>query len=307
MKNHDIHRRRRTCLRITATTVFVLAGCHLSTVEALSLVYDQPTGFWREAANWQNATRRVPTVDDTAFIRAGRVVTVDSAVGTAGTVYLGDNGAQGSLIVTTGGSLTVANGLQVMRNAAFSDVVGTLTMNGGTLSADVMTVGSGGANLGASMGTATISGGTLTAPITVGSTASAQGFFNIVGSSAAISGSSFTVNTLGRMNFTFGSSGVSMLNYATGTASFASGSTFTISGSSYTGGAGDITLVDSANLTWNVQPGDVNITGFSGFTTQLLTANNDVILRLTAVPESSSALLLCAGAPLLAWRQRRRA
>ena len=308
MTHHDTPCSRRSALRITGAAAFALAGCHLSPLQALSLVYDQPTGNWNVAANWQNATRRVPTVDDSAFIRAGRAVTVDTDVGTAGIVYLGDNGAQGTLIVSNGASLNVAESFQVMRNSAASNVVGTLTMDGGTLSATLMTVGGGAANTGNSSGTATISGGTLTAPITVGSTGVATGFFNVVGSTAAISGSSFTVNSLGRVNFTFGSAGVSMLNYAAGSASFANGSLFGIDGSLYAGGAGDITLVNSGDLTWGVDTDDVTITGFTDFTTELITStNDDVILRLTAVPEPTAALLLCAGMTLLACRNRRRA
>lgn len=305
MNHHPIHSHRRTCLRITATMALVLVGCHCSRLEALSLVYDQPTGNWNVAANWQNSTeRRVPTADDTAFIRAARVVTVNTDVGTAGIVYLGDSGAQGTLLVNSGAVLSVAGPLQVMRVANSADVVGTLTMNGGTLSANSMLVGTGGAT-GNSSGTVNISGGTLTAPITVGSTSTALGYFNVFGSTALISGSSFTATNLGRVNFAFSSSGVSMLNYSGGAASFAANSLFSVDGSLYTGIGGDFTLVDSSTLSWNVNPGNVSITGFNGYTTQLLTANNDVILRLTAVPEPS-AYLMIATLPLLGLRRKRR-
>lgn len=305
MKNLTFIGRGQTCLRITGTVAFALAGCHSSKLEALSMVYDQPTGNWNVAANWQNSTeRRVPTVDDTAFIRAGRVVTVSTAVDTVGIAYLGDSLAQGTLLVNSGASLAVAGAFQVMRHASAANTVGILTMTGGTLSAGSMFVGAGAANTGTSSGTATISGGTLTAPITVGSTGTAQGHFNVVGSAASISGSTLTVNTLGRVGFELGATGVSALNFET--ASFASGSTFSVDGSSYSGGGGDIWLVDSNSLSWNVPPANVSISGFNGFTTELLTTNNDVVLRLTMVPEPGPLALLVAAVPILGWRGRRR-
>lgn len=314
MTNHETHCCRRTSLRITAAAAFLLASGSFTQVEAASIIYDQPAGNWNQAENWQGGTpRRVPTVGDTAFIRADRVVMVDTDVLTVDNVYLGANSAGGSVIFNAGARLTVAGGFEVMRQGTFSNISGNLTMNGGTLDVDgALFVGAGSAGTtGTSSGTATFSGGTFTGSATVGGSVvgSSIGNFNVIGSAAAISGSVLTVNTLGRMNFTFGASGVSMLNYAAGAASFASGSTFAIDGSLYAGAGGDITLVDSTDLTWGVETDDVTITGFNGFTTQLITSDNDdVVLRLTAVPEPSAALLLlCAGVPMLAWRHRRRA
>jgi len=281
-------------------------------VHAASAVYNVSAGNWATAGNWSIGT--VPGAADSAFIRQNRVVTVDSNAGTVINVYLGENSSGGTVILNTGASLTATGNFQVMRAGTFSDIGGTFLMNGGSLAvtgSGLFQVGAGtAATTGTSSGTATFNGGTFSGNVVVGATAAgtAQGFFNVTGSLASLSGSTFTVNQYGRVAFTFDAAGVSMLNYAAGSAVFNSGSTFTIDGSAFAGAAGDYKLVDSSNLTWNVQSGAINITGFSGFTTQLLTADNDVVLRLTAVPEPALAELLMGSATMLlaARRNRRR-
>lgn len=292
----------------------VLVAVISSEVRAASLIYDQTTGNWNESEKWSGPTpRRVPVAGDSAFIRANRTVTVDSNVGTVDLVYLGASTAGGTVRINTGAQLRVTENFEVMRAGNFADISGTLTMSGGTLEVlGLLSVGMGNANntnnVGISSGTATFSGGTFTGAITVGSQSSIVGigYFNVTGSTVAISGSAFTVNAQGRVNFTLGASGVSELNYSTGTASFAAGSLFSVDGSAYTGPAGDIRLVDAGSLAWNVSAGDVSITGFNDYNALLLTQNNDIILRLTAVPEPVMAELSGAMALLLICRRYRR-
>lgn len=292
-------------LRVSVAAAAAMAG-QTARLEAASIVYAQSSGNWSTAASWSPA--QLPTSVDSAFIRVDREVTVDSNVGNVINVYLGQTGSGGTLILNTGASLGVSNNFEVMRQGTFGNIGGTLSMNGGTLGVSgALLVGAGGVNTtGTSSGTATISGGTVTAPITIGSSlGTSLGYFNVLGSTAAISGSAFTSNSSGRISFAFDSIGISMLDYSGGTASFAAGSLFAVDGSLYAGAGGDFTLVDSATLNWNVEPENVSITGFDGFNTQLLTANNEVVLRLTAVPELSATVML-ATLPLLGLRRSRR-
>jgi len=304
MKPNRVHKISKASFSIPAAAAILFSFVAPITAEAASIVYDNPTGNWTTADNWN--PKQLPVAADSVFIRMDRNVTVNSNVGSITTVYLGQNTYGGTLTLESGGSLAVSANFEVMRQGNYNNIGGTLAMNGGSLTvASTLFVGVGGANTaGTSSGTANISGGTLNAAITVGSTLGTSiGYFNVIGTTAAISGSTFAVNSSGRIAFAFGATGVSALNYTT--ANFASGSLFSVDGSLYTGPGGDIKLVDSNSLAWNVQPGGLSITGFNGYTTELLTANNDVILRLTAVPEPTPPMLALAALPFLGCRRRR--
>lgn len=265
-------------------------------------------GNWNDETIWN--PDGIPVAGDSVFIRNDFTVTVTAAQA-ATLVNLGESNGSGSLILNSSlSSLTLSGNLAVMRSGNFNNITGALTMSNGSLSVATMNVGVA-ANSGT--GTATLSGGTFAGNVVVGSSSVnvsnsllSLGYFNVMGSTANISGSSFLSNVNGAVAFQFGSTGVSMLNYSSGTATFVDGSEFSIDGSLYAGLGGDFKLVDSTTLGWSVDSEDVTITGFNGFTTQLLTDNNEVVLRLTAVPETSAAAMVLVALPLVGLRRKRR-
>lgn len=281
-------------------------------VRAANLVFSAPSGNWN-STNWTGGGVP-PGTSDSGLIRGSRTVTLDQDQGTVINVLLGEDSGYGTLLFNAGGSLNLTGSMDVMRRATGSmpNAVGTLTMTGGTLtSAGGMYVGVGGAgNTGASSGTATISGGTYTGAVSIGSisVSTAVGSFNVVGTSAVVGDGgvarSFSVNPYGTLGFTLGAAGVSTLNYAASTVSFANGSSIVIDGSAYTGTGGDLVLINGGTLTGTAAR---TFTGFSGFTPELIYnegGSGDLVLRLTAIPEPAM-ITLGAGWIVFGLRRKR--
>lgn len=110
---------------------------------AANRTFSPTSGDWLTKGNWSSST--VPTINDTVYIgstTANRSATIISGSAKAGILYLGywtsgATGGSGSLTVGSGGSLTVANYMNVgdSRN-------GTLILeNGGTASVGGLEVG----------------------------------------------------------------------------------------------------------------------------------------------------------------------
>ncbi len=303
-------------IRIHCCLALLLPLMACPCAHAANIVYNASSGNWN-ANNWTGAGTP-PGTGDSGLIRNGRTVTLDQNQGTIINVFLGEDSGYGTLLFNSGGSLNLTGYIDVMRRASGSmpNAVGTLTMTGGTLtSAGGMFVGVGGTgntnvSPGSSSGTATFSGGSYTGAVSIGSisASTAVGVFNVVGTSASIGDGgvarSFAVNQYGTLGFTLGASGISTLNYAASTVSFATGSTIVIDGSAYTGTGGDLVLINGATLTGTAAR---TFTGFSAFTPELVYnegGNGDLILRLTAIPEPSM-VALAAGWILLGARRRR--
>ncbi|RYD35870.1 MAG: hypothetical protein EOP87_06550 [Verrucomicrobiaceae bacterium] len=279
---------------------------------AANLVYNATSGNWN-SSNWTGGGVP-PGTSDSGLIRGGRTVTLDQNQGTIIHVLLGEDTGFGTLLFNAGGSLTLTGAMDVMRRATSSqpNAVGTLTMTGGTLTAaGGLYVGVGGAgNTGTSSGTVNISGGTYTGAASIGSIAAstAVGSFNVTGNSAQIGDGGvsrpFSVNQYGTLGFTLGAAGATTLDYAASLVSFASGSSVVIDGSSYTGAGGDLVLINGGTLTGTAAQ---TFTGFTGFTPELIFNsgdNGDLVLRLTAIPEPSAAML-AAGGVIIGLRRRR--
>ena len=294
---------------LLAATFHLSASDHAA---AASIVFGQPTGNWNLASNW--AQNQVPGNADTAFIRANRTATLDQSQADVVNVYLGEDNAGGTLLFNSGGSLNVNGNFEVMRRGSFTNISGTFTMTGGTLGvtgSGILYVGSGGATTtGISSGTATFSGtSTFSGNIAIGatSTGSSLGYFNVIGSTAVIGdggvAKNFSLNRYGTLGFTLGATGASTLNFSQSIVALASGSRMVIDGSAYTGGAGDIVLINGGSLTGT---SGVTISGLDGFTSSIVYnegSSGDVVLRLSNIPEPGVSLLAAAGL-LLGMRRR---
>jgi len=274
------------------------------------------TGNWATGSTW--STGYVPGknpgggTSDNVYVRGNYTVTIDSNVtptapGAVAAVRIGEDSVNGAgiLQIASGGSLVTTDNMEVMRRgASLSGASGTLTMSGGSLSVGgAMYVGYGlSTQSGNGTGVVNVSGAsslTIAGATVLGSSTAAlgSGTLNVTGHSATISGSSsLTVNSFGSINLAFDSAGISSLNF--GAVSLASGSTLTINGSLYSGAGGSIVLINGSSLTGTFT--NVNLTGFGGaYGTPSLTydtANGNVVLNLTAVPEPSVVALALVGA-----------
>jgi autotransporter-associated beta strand protein len=153
----------------------------------------QPSGTanWAVAANWSGAA--VPTAGNPVFIVNGGTAQVDTS-GAGQVVYLGQGGGNGNLQVLAGAALTVSS-IQIGRDSARA---GTLTVSGGSITANTLFVGDGRGDSSAGTGTATISGGTiaLSSGFTIGASALATGAVTM--SSGSVSTPSLRVGDAGQ-------------------------------------------------------------------------------------------------------------
>lgn len=150
----------------------------------------------------------------------------------------------------------------------------------------------------------TIAGGTLdiTSNLNVG-TAHAATF--------AVQGDSSTVNVGGALNaelnsifnFAFGATGTNAID-VTGAFILDTGASLGVDGSSYTGGAGTISLFSYGSREGTDEFAE-SVTGFTGFTTDVVYGVDSVDLVLTAIPEPSTSLMGLLGLGSIMLRRRR--
>lgn len=271
------------------------------------------SGNWA-TVTWNNGTG-LPgsTAADIALIRGGRTITVDSDVNQSfgiTSVLLGDLNDTATLNIENGAILNVVGSLEGIRQGAYANATTTINMSGGTVSTGSLLLNGAAGNTNVTT-TFNFSGGSFTTGATaVGYTATGgtTGVLNVIGSLGTMSGTSLTVNLLGTVKFTLDAVGVSALNYS-GAATFATGSTISIDGSSYTGLGGLITLIDAGSLSGNLANINTSITGFTGYSTNLVwdTDTGNLLLNVAAVPEPQTYALLGLGVLLIAVARRRRA
>ena len=149
------------------------------------------TASWNVPAHWSG--NLVPTASNPVFINNGGTAQLDTA-GAGQVVYLGQGGGNGNLQVLAGAALTVSS-IQIGRDSARA---GTLTVSGGSITANTLFVGDGRGDSSAGTGTATISGGTiaLSSGFTIGASASATGAVTM--SSGSVSTPSLRVGDAGQ-------------------------------------------------------------------------------------------------------------
>ena len=213
-------------------------------------------------------------------VRGGHTFTIDNATGTltgTGNLNLGRGvEADGSTINQLAGTV-ILGGLDMSGNV----IAGTSSY---TLSGGSLTIGS--------VDTFDVGGDGLTGNVGGGSDVST---FAIVGDSATVS---VTSNVLARassvFSFTLGATGIDAID-TTGTLTISSGADLTIIGSSYTGGAGDITLFEASMMTGSFALGDITVTGLGTegvdwSLTQNAGSSGDIVL--TIIPEPGAFALL---------------
>jgi autotransporter-associated beta strand protein len=149
------------------------------------------TASWNVPAHWSG--NLVPTASNPVFINNGGTAQLDTA-GAGQVVYLGQGGGNGNLQVLAGAALTVSS-IQIGRDSARA---GTLTVSGGSITANTLFVGDGRGDSSAGTGTATISGGTiaLSSGFTIGASALATGAVTM--SSGSVSTPSLRVGDAGQ-------------------------------------------------------------------------------------------------------------
>jgi hypothetical protein len=222
----------------------------------------------------------------------------NSLPGVENTILEGDGGDSATTL--TGGSETVA-GFQIrgghvltIDNAGFTlQVNGNINMGSagtGTVNQIDGTVDVGDKlNLtGADSSFYTISGGALiTSGLDVGPTAAST--FAIVGDSATVTASAGAVDAgeFSTFSFSLGATGIDSID-TTGVMTIVSGAELLIDGSSYTGGAGTISLFSYASLADDTEFIET-ITGFGSLTADIV--YTDTGIDLVLVPEPSTFAL----------------
>ncbi len=221
---------------------------------ALSVVATAEGGNWADAATWKGGTP--PSSEDTAFVRGGSLLTIDSDVKDVGLLYLGDSGAIGTLNIVEGGELILNNSSFVGRQKSGSD--GVLNLSGGSLQMGE----DGGLTLMIGIDTAadsvtgcfTISGGEFIGRILLGSSIpedAGQDILRIIGSEAEIGTQStvgqysLEVRESGTIEYIFDEDGVSGMVFPE-IATFRPGSKIIVDGAAYQGGRKSFKLLKAA-------------------------------------------------------------
>lgn len=288
----------------------------ISNVHAADDIFSVTNGNWNAPGNWSTGSVPGATTADVAHIRSGRTATIDTNVnsgsGSITTVYLGGTvssaATTGTLLLASGGSLTVTGDLEVKRRNQSSS--GIFTATGGSFSALDFYIGLGTATTG--NGTATLSGSTsatISADTIVGDASGSTGSLEIIGSEVAFSGNVFSLRNTGALKFTLDASGISTLNFS-GSANFTQGGSLFVDGSNYTGGSNVFTLVDAGSFILGTINPSQSITGFNSslYTTSLVfdTVSATLKLNVTAIPEPQTWLMLGAGCLSLVLFHRRK-
>jgi hypothetical protein len=183
-----------------------------------------------------------------------------------------------TLNILTGGDLNVTGNINMG-----ADGTGTVNQTDGTVDVgDKLNL------TGADSSFYTISGGALTTSgLDVGPTAAST--FAIVGDSATVTASAGAVDAgaFSTFSFSLGATGIDSID-TTGVMTIVSGAELLIDGSSYTGGAGTISLFSYASLADETEFIET-ITGFGSLTADIVYTNTGIDLVL--VPEPSTFAL----------------
>lgn len=259
-----------------------------------------------------------PVNGDDIFIRGSATVTANTVTGTMASLNIGEGtlGA-GTLLINAGGSVVITGNASVMRrNNQTPGASGTLTITGGTFA----TGASGAFAVGAATGTTSSGTGTFNisgpSTVTIGnamtlgsaSSAAAVGNLNVIGSQADVTGTSLTVAASGNIRFTLDATGIADLVFS-GAASFATGSTITIDGTSFSGLAGNYTLVDAGTTLTGFGNISFNYVGFNPGYTPIVnfdSGSQSLVLNVTGVPEPSTYAMVGVGLAAVLFGLRRR-
>jgi hypothetical protein len=288
-------------------------GLAASDARAASIVYNSNNTDWALGTSWAGGV--VPGPADIAFVRNNQTAIISSAVPNISALTLGEAGANGTVSLQPGGSLTVTGDAQVMRRGTLAGALGTITLTGGSLTVGgTMFVGNGSTNTANGIGTINLSGSsTLNSGATLGSSTQAlgSGNFNVNGSLLTVGDGGvskpFIVNDFGTVRFNLDAAGPSTLNYAASAVTLNTGAELIVDGTNYTGTGGVFTLINGLSLVGTEATVDESVTGFApGYTASISfdSGNGDVLL--TIVPEPASAAALAAGGLLFASARRRR-
>lgn len=269
----------------------------------------QNTVLNSDGVTWTNAdwtqVSGYPRPVDTAFIRNGYEVTVDSDVGSVYAFHVGDTSASGTVNIVDGGSLTSTTASDVLRSdlgrGTKDGSVGYMNISGGTLN-----MGSSGEyilNIGVDTATArstgvlSITDGVVNGRLLVGSNEAGDSGDQVIisGSSATVGTVSITGNALevrasGTLEFKFDATGISTMDYGIsgsgGYATFVAGSQILIDGAAYAGDAATFTLITAGVL--GAENATVILTNFAAGTTYDWDQTADV---LSVSPSGSSILI----------------
>lgn len=284
----------------TIPTITALALLAVSVSSQAAAVWDGGAGTvdWLTASNWN--PNSLPVGNDNTTLDGG---------GTGATTLTGGNVTVAGLQVKKGHVLTIdndgytltSNGAINMSQGAAGD--GTIINHlAGTVSLGSLLSMSGNATGGTSF--YNLSGGTLTTSgISVGNAYAAT--FSLIGELASVTAGSgaVTAGPYSTFNFELGSMGIDAID-TTGSFSLSSGAALNIIGSSYTGGAGTISLFSYGSRVDDTEFVE-NISGFTGLNADVVYSDSGIDLVLTVVPEPSAAALLGLGAVGLLVRRRR--
>ncbi len=274
------------------------------------------TDDWNDSTNWNQGN--VPNSGNTAVIRGDRTATINSAVPNTG-FSVGFNGV-GTLIIQAGGSLTTSQSGASANIGAANNNSGTgyLEMSGGYLqigngTSNQMWLGySSSATTNTAVGDATISGGEFKGGMIIGVNDAGglgSGTLTVVGDQATIGSTGnaaniFSLRGTGTVVFQLGATGVTKLNYANSALSIHSNAKMVLDLTSYTGGVGEIDLIDGSTITfgggfdaWNTAA-NVSWVNPVGYTAALAydATNTRLYLDITAIPEPGTAVLLLVSA-----------
>ncbi len=252
---------------------------------ALSAVLSKDNATWSDSTVW--STDVVPGGGDSAFIRQGYTVTVDSDVGSVIKMYIGDlatYGSSGTVNIVDGGKLVSSGASQIGRqkNTAYGELnlSGGLFQSGDSAGSQALWIGVDTASVD-STGIFTISGGTFVGRMILGSAVAGDSGdkLRIIGSTATIGNTSTTgqfsleVRASGTIEWVFDKDGGSGMDFRE-VATFPLGSSITVDGSAYTGPAQTFTLLRAATIS-SVAP-SITLTGFAAGATYKWDSVNDV-------------------------------
>jgi hypothetical protein len=277
-------------LSLSTTVVFGLLASVVSSHAVSTWDGGASTTDWFTANNW--APNSLPDGgDNTTLDGGGTGVTVLGGTFTGGDVQVNNltlrNGhiltidnSGFELFVDSGSAINMGQGGDTTDGSTINLIAGTLRGTGTlTMSNNTDDYGTSFFNL---SGTGILNFGTLS----VGSAAAAT--FSVTGSSATATLSG-AVNAYAQSTFSFilDDTGVSSIN-AGGTMTIVSGAELLIDGSSYTGGAGTISLFSYASLADETEFIET-ITGFGSLTADIV--YTDTGIDLVLVPEPSTFAL----------------
>lgn len=229
----------------------------LNSAWALSIVALAEGGNWADKGTWKQ--NDLPESADTAFIRGGAMLTIDSRVNDIAVLYLGDSGAAGTLDILDGGKLVLNKSSFVGRQKSGAD--GYLNLKGGLLQ-----VGDDNGSLSLMIGVDTaadsvtgcftISGGEFVGRLLVGSAIPEDAggdILRIVGSKAQIGNNSpvgqfsLEVRESGTVEYIFDAEGISGMEFKE-IATFRPTAKILVDGAAYTGGSETFTLLKAATI-----------------------------------------------------------